>query len=236
MDTISNNQQIVKPKKVKQQIILEVIEEVLPNALVALAAADKEKVTNKGTGAGGSNTNYFGKKFEEKTNNEPRLLETGFTKTIINKKTKFGYYLTKTFEDKTVTFVSQNGLKEYIHLKYGIELFRCPDEAYVFEYTDGKKVIKILEKKEQMVDGSVDTKLLTGPMFKEEYFEALEGIFEVEYAFCVSSFLQNKIQHVDNKKYVIFNKLMKKHNIPILFGDDENYFESLDAYLLPNCS
>lgn len=27
------------------------------------------KIINKGTGAGGANTNYYGKKFEEKTNN-----------------------------------------------------------------------------------------------------------------------------------------------------------------------
>ena len=26
-------------------------------------------IINKGTGAGGANTNYYGKKFEEKTNN-----------------------------------------------------------------------------------------------------------------------------------------------------------------------
>ena len=32
---------------------------------------------NKGKGAGGANTNYHGKKFEEKTNNERRLLEMG---------------------------------------------------------------------------------------------------------------------------------------------------------------
>ena len=32
-------------------------------------------IINKGTGAGGANTNYYGKKFEEKTNNEQILLE-----------------------------------------------------------------------------------------------------------------------------------------------------------------
>ena len=32
-------------------------------------------ITNKGTGAGGANTNYYGKKFEEKTNNQTRLLD-----------------------------------------------------------------------------------------------------------------------------------------------------------------
>ena len=29
---------------------------------------------NRGSGAGGANTNYYGKKFEEKTNNKERLL------------------------------------------------------------------------------------------------------------------------------------------------------------------
>jgi hypothetical protein len=36
-------------------------------------------IINKGTGAGGSNTNYYGKKFEDKTNNQQRLLSKGYT-------------------------------------------------------------------------------------------------------------------------------------------------------------
>ena len=76
---------------------------------------------NKGTGAGGANTNIYGKKFEDKTNNESRLIEQGFAKTIINKKTKFGYYLSKSLEDKKIIFVLQSGLKEYIYKFYNIE-------------------------------------------------------------------------------------------------------------------
>ena len=185
---------------------------------------------NKETGAGGSNTNYNGKKFEEKTDNERRLLEKGFIKTIINSKGKHSYYLSKNYEDKIIYFIKQNGLKVFIKNKYNIELFRCPDEAYIFEHKDGTLKILILEKKEQSVDGSVDTKLLAGPLFKEEYEEVLEGKFEVEYAFCVSQFLQNKITSQE-KKYIIFNKLMKRHDIPVLFGDEENYFESLDGLI-----
>ena len=41
----------------------------------------KTIIINKGTGAGGVKTNYNGKKFEEKTNNQLRLLENGY---IIN--------------------------------------------------------------------------------------------------------------------------------------------------------
>lgn len=58
---------------------------------------------NRGTGAGGSNTNKFGKKFEEKTSNISRLFDSGYTKTCF-KKSKT-YYLSKEYEDRTVIFV-----------------------------------------------------------------------------------------------------------------------------------
>ena len=48
----------------------------------------EKQTNNKGTGAGSSNTNYYGKQFEEKTNNENRLLEQGFTKNTITTKPK----------------------------------------------------------------------------------------------------------------------------------------------------
>lgn len=105
-------------------------------------------IINNGTGAGGTNTNYYGKKFEEKTNNQQRLLEMGYAKnSFIKKSKKHDYYLSKIFEDKTIVFVLHNRLKIYMKNKYNIDLFRCPDEAYIIEYTSGRKVIKILEKK-----------------------------------------------------------------------------------------
>ena len=117
--------------------------------ITAKEESDKSLIINKGTGAGGANTNFYGKKFEEKTNNQHRLLEDGYTKNSFTKNPKkaYDYYLSKTFEDKTIVFVLQNGLKIYMKKKYNIELFRCPDEAYIIEYNTGKKVIKILENK-----------------------------------------------------------------------------------------
>lgn len=90
-------------------------------------------ITNKGTGAGGSNTNYYGKKFEEKTNNQIRLLNCDYIKNNFIKKSKkiYNYYLLKRFEDKTIVFLLQNGLKTYMKNKYSIDVFRCPDEAYI---------------------------------------------------------------------------------------------------------
>lgn len=185
---------------------------------------------NNGNGAGGANTNYYGKKFEEKTNNQQRLLEMGYTKNSFTKKTKkvHDYYLSKTFGDKTIVFVLQNGLKMYMKRKYNIDLFRYPDEAYIIEYTSGRKVIKILEKKEQNVEGSVETKLWSGPSLKREYELILGAEFEVFYGFCVNEFLKNKLIS-NKKKYTILNTIFNENNIAVLFGDDENYFETLDT-------
>jgi hypothetical protein len=187
---------------------------------------------NNRTGAGGANTNFYGKNFEEKTNNQKRLLESGYTKNSFTKKQKqtYDYYLSKIFEDKTIVFVLQNGLKIYMKNKYNINLFRCPDEAYIIEYTSGRKVIKILEKKEQIVDGSVETKLWSGPSLKREYELVLGSGFEVFYGFCVSEFLKNKFIS-NEKKFIILNEILSENNIAVLFGDDENYFETIDNWI-----
>lgn len=186
---------------------------------------------NKWIVVGGSNTNYYGKKFEEKTNNKQRLLENGYSLESFTKKPKktYDYYLLKKFENKTIVFVLQNGFKNYMKNKYNIDLFRCPDEAYIIEYMDGRKVIKILEKKEQNVDGSVETKLWSGPSLKREYELVLGEDFEVFYGFCVSDFLKRKLIS-DEKKYKILNIIFNENNINVLFGDDDNYFETFDEW------
>jgi len=73
-------------------------------------------IVNKGTGAGGANTNYYGKKFEEKTNNQTRLLDQGYIKNSFKKNPKKAndYYLSKTVEDKTIIFVMQHAFTVYM--------------------------------------------------------------------------------------------------------------------------
>ena len=187
---------------------------------------------NKGTGAGGANTNKTGKKFEEKTSNRERLLEMGFIENVTQKYNQRFVYLHKIMEEYSIVFVEQWDLQKYIKHNYNIDLFRNPDEAYIIEYNDGRKVIKILEKKTQNVEGSAETKLWSGPSLKREYEIVLEE-FEVEYCFCVSEFLQKKILSND-KKYVILNTILQESNIQVLFGDDENYFDILDKWITNN--
>jgi hypothetical protein len=124
----------------------------------------------------------------------------------------------------------QTGLKTFIKNKYDIELFRCPDEAYIIEYKSGRKVIKILEKKEQNVEGSVETKLWAGPALKREYELLLGDGFEVYYGFCLSSFLKDKMTSGD-KKYTTLHTILSEAHIDVLFGDDDDYFARFDAWL-----
>ena len=92
---------------------------------------------NKGTGAGGSNTNVNGKSFEMKTSNEPRLLDSGFVRKNIpgvGYKIKNGFYYEKQITPTTtVVYLTQGGLKAYFKHFFGKEMCRCPDEAYLFE-------------------------------------------------------------------------------------------------------
>lgn len=188
-------------------------------------------ILNKGTGAGGANTNLNGKLFEAKTSNEPRLLVQGFIKMYMDKKEqKNNFYMEKVFPNGKLIFVQQNGLKKYMKQYNNIDIFRCPDEAYIWFPLNGTPVLKILEKKEQQTAGSVDTKLLSGPAFKREYELALEGKFKIEYAYCLNNYF-NKEFNSDSKKYKILEQILSENNIPTLFGDNEDYFGKLDAWI-----
>jgi len=209
---------------------------------------EQSNTINKGTGAGGSNTNVNGKSFEMKTSNEPRLLQSGFVRKNIpgvGDKIKNGFYYEKQITPTTtVVYLTQGGLKAYFKHFFGKEMCRCPDEAYLFEQKDGDDgvsyTLKILEKKNQNTSGSVDTKLLAGKAFIDEYIYCLGGdgdgdgdsetVFKVEYAFCINEFLK-KDYIADTKKSKALRFIHKKDGISVLFGDDTDYFDTLDAWL-----
>lgn len=183
-------------------------------------------LNNRGTGAGGSNTTRNGGNFEQKTDNEPLLLANGFVRcSIDNKKGKYDYYL----EKDNVIFTKQGGLKSYIKLKYSKILFRKPDEAYIVLRND-KLVLKIVEKKNQNGDGSVEDKLCNAGYFVEEYKMCVGDMFDVEYAFCLSSFLQQKYTS-NQQKFETMREIHKRQGITIFFGDDEDYFTKLNAWI-----
>jgi len=187
-------------------------------------------MSNRGTGAGGVNTTKNGKKFEDYTDNESKLIDMGYEKILLNPKIKNEYHLLKIFEDKKIVFTKQNGFKKYMKTTYNIDMVRSPDEAYIIEYNNGKKILKILEKKTQNVSGSVADKILCGVAYKREYELLLPNDFEIDYAFCLNTYLKNIIVS-DNIKYKVWNIILKESNIPLLFGDDENYFKNLELWI-----
>jgi hypothetical protein len=90
--------------------------------------------------------------------------------------------------------------------------------------------MKIIEKKEQCVQGSVETKLWSGPALKREYELVLGPEFKVEYAFCVNDFLKNKL-FSNEKKYQILQTILKENNIDIFCGDQEDYFQKINKWI-----
>jgi hypothetical protein len=188
-----------------------------------------EKIQNKGTGAGGANTNVNGKAFEDKTNNEQRLLENGFVRNKIpGKSGKYDYYLKN--ESNSIVYVSQGGLKSYFDYFFEKKIERNPDEAYI-KRVGNTFHVKILEKKNQNVEGSVIDKLMNGECHRSEMeFAINDERFKVEYAYCLSNFLKKSYMS-DSIKMKHLRKWNTDKKIQVFFGEDEDYFSKLDAWI-----
>ena len=176
-------------------------------------------IGNRGTGAGGANTNKSGKDSEQTTDIVPLLIKIGFTLTKLNT-TKYGFYFSKTFYGKTFTFVTQSGLKAFVKKYNNIILCRCPDEAFIIDHGNGKYDVKVLEKKNQNTEGSVDTKLYAGQGFKMEYEDILGESFSVEYGFCLCDFFRQP-------KYKKMLKVLDRQEIQVFFASDQDYFNQI---------
>lgn len=183
-------------------------------------------IVNKGTGAGGANTTRNGKGFENKTNNESRLLSNGFIEKNIPKCK--GKYIEH--EQRGIIYLTQGGLKSYFKHFFNIDMCRHPDEAYLIRNGE-TYILKILEKKNQNTSGSVEDKLLTGYTIRFEYQECVGERFQVEYAYCLSEYLKNNYLSESIQKYKILRKFNTMHNITVLFGNDDDYYVKLDEWI-----
>ena len=125
---VTTEMQTTIPTTVFTEPVITVPDEsVIPESTTELPV-----ITNRGKGAGGANTNHYGKIFENTTNNEDRLINEGFHKELLdNSKKTYNYCLVKSFEGYKKYFVLQSGLKLYMKKMHNIDLFRCPDEAYL---------------------------------------------------------------------------------------------------------
>ena len=196
--------------------------------------SSSKRIVNKGTGAGGSQTNVSGLGWEQKTTNEPNLIAQGFQMTRMGKG-KSLFYLSKLYEDshKTVYYTSKAGFKKLVKSKFNVDLFREPDEAYIVHLTEENTyTIWIIEKKNQNNPGSVEEKILAGYTIRAIYQTAFQEHpnVTIHYAFCISAYLKKNYTS-NNVKYVQIAKILGDQEIPLLYGDDEDYFEKLNALI-----
>jgi len=196
----------------------------------------KNKIINKGTGAEGANTNKYGLKFEEKTSIEKYLNDKNYDKICMKESNKKCYYYK--YEDQEnkqiIIYFTKGGFKMYFRENFNIYTYKEPDEGYLI-IKNNTYHLKILEKKNQNVSGSVEEKLKTGNFVKQEYELMLNDNdkkikFDVSFAFCVSRYLQDKLTS-NIPKYININKIMKKENIELFFGDEDDYFQKLYIWI-----
>lgn len=194
-------------------------------------------IINKGTGAGGANTNKNGLKFEEKTNIEKYLDNKKYNKIYMKESNKKCYYYKyDDIENKQqIIYFTKGGFKMYFREYFDICTYKEPDEGYLI-IKDKKYHLKILEKKNQNVNGSVEEKLKTGNFVKQEYELMINDNskkikFDISFAFCVNKYLQDKLTY-NSPKYININKIMKKENIELFFGDSDNYFEKIYNWII----
>lgn len=182
------------------------------------------KIVNKGTGAGGANTNVNGLSYEDKTNLEP--LYTVLKTEKIDKKTELK---TIKFPNYEISLINANKSKLYKYLK-GINeknttlqpAAGCkePDEAYI---DNVRKIIFIIEKKFQQTEGSVDEKIQTGPFKKFHYSQQFPN-YKIHYIYCLSDWFK-RAEYTSVLDYLLNN------DIPIFWGNDENYKNNIITYL-----
>lgn len=189
-------------------------------------------VKNKGTGAGGAETNVSGLSFEALTSNEINLQNKGFSKVIMSKG-KSTYYLKFHFDDLKVNiyYASKKGFTKLVKQLFDIYIFKEPDEAYIIHYLfDDTYDVRIIEKKNQNTSGSVEDKLLTGNTIRKIYQKLLPRNCQVSYAFCISDYLKRNFTS-DTTKYRVIREIFKEENIPLFYGEDNDYFDMINKWI-----
>ena len=190
---------------------------------------------NRGTGAGGANTNVSGKSFEARMSMQSKLIDSGYTKTITDKACKFGYSLSKTIDNKIeINYVKQIGLKKYLHFEHSnkdllLDELNHPDECFIIQDKSRspfffKPKLIVIEMKNQNVSGSCFDKLYNGMYYKCLYDKLIGKYYDVEYHFVVSEFIEKKI----NSKPML-KQILNENNIKIFNARD--YHTAILTYI-----
>lgn len=212
-EALAKKEQLAAEKQVKEQAAAAAKQE-------KLAKKDQNKVTNKGTGAGGANTNKNGLAYEELTDLSEKLKKNIPIKKGINEVEFEGYErkLIKASKDSLRKYMKEKGeLNEEEDPSPGC---KEPDEAYI---DPEHKNVFIIEKKFQQGPGSVDEKIQTGPFKKKDYEEQFPN-YTIYYMYCLSDWFKRdeykrSLRHLEDGK------------IPVFWGSSETYKQDIIEFI-----
>lgn len=174
-----------------------------------------ENINNKGTGAGGSNTNKNGLSYEVITELKDDERYKIKEKIQINKKS----IQIVEIDDKKYFKLKKGDLKLYMEQQGEYkkqEKSLQPDESYV---DDVNKIINIIEKKFQQTPGSVDEKIQTASFKKWFYVEQYPN-YKIKYCYCLSDWFKQD-------KYKPDMRYLSQSGFKVFWGSDTSYQKNI---------
>ena len=188
---------------------------------------------NRGTGAGGANTNASGLVFERNTYLTEKYITIGTKHNC-----KIIEFDTENAKNKPLVELTKSNFHKFMRTEnhsvqqpdgYPICPHGCrqPDEAYFYEPT---QQLFIIEKKNQSGSGSVCEKLQTA-VFKRDAFQTQFPSCTIHYMFCLSDFFRSKKSTCE---YEI--DFLRRNNIPIFWGADTTYKNDIINYIQSHCN
>ena len=153
----------------------------------------QEVTINRGTGAGGANTNVTGLGFERVTDMGEIDNSTRLQKAQLHK------------------FMNEHGYiqnEKYKNSKSLAHGCKQPDEAYLFP---NEKILFIIEKKFQQGSGSVAEKLQTG-LFKKQFYQKIYPTVHICYIYVLSTYFKTNCP--------VELEYLRENSIPYYFEDD----------------
>lgn len=176
-------------------------------------------IKNKGTGAGGSNTNKNGLSYEGRTDLGDKI--DFLEKNKFSRKVKFDGSEKMFLQTNQANLFREPELKDEIDTNIE-KAHGCknPDECYVDTET---KNMFIIEKKFQQCSGSVCEKIQT-PDFKIWQYSRTFPNYNIIYIYCLSDWFKKNC--VAELEYLDFKK------IPYFWGSSETYKDDLIKFIL----
>jgi hypothetical protein len=195
----------------------------------SIDSKESKELINKGTGAGGKNTNKNGLKFENITSIVELLIQNNFTKIVIGKG-KNDYIYRGYINDMEITYVTKRGFSCLMQKEFLLDkknLYKEPDEAFII-LRNNKYYLKIIEKKYQRVPGSAEDKIKNAIYIRDiEYKKNLNNKFtEVDLSYCVNKYLYKKL-NCDKKKYIDLKEYLELNRVTIFCGDSKDYLKNI---------